>query len=128
MLAIHQNGTRITSRKTAMPAHVRAFNRSTSGLKWGGAAPLLPHTPPPHWPSRSIRSSWVVVVPRGWLFLVPQEVAADQDDAEHQDRHHEEADGDPAAPPELVERDLVGVGREDLGRAARAAAGHHVDD
>ena len=47
MLAIHQNGTRMTRRNRAMPVHVRAFNGSPP-LKWGGAAPLLPHTPPPH--------------------------------------------------------------------------------
>src|SRR5580704_10524901 len=115
MLAIHQNGTRMTSRKRRRPRRVRAFNGSTAS-EWGGAAALLPHTLPPHHSFRSRSASSVLVAPlpgRGLLSVrllaVAEQVAADQDDAEDQDRDHEEADRDPAAPPELAEGDLIGV-------------------
>ena len=59
---------------------------------------------------------------------LPEQVAADQRDQRDQQRHHEDRDRHPAPPPELVERHLVGVGREHLGGGAGAAARHHVDD
>src|SRR5258705_5782656 len=83
--------------------------------------------PPPYPPTTLIIALDPIVIGCGrsgcWLFLVPEQVAADHDDAEDQDRHHEEADRDAAAPAELVEGDLVGVGREDLARAHRTVAG-----
>src|SRR5258706_3400332 len=57
-----------------------------------------------------------------------QQVAAEQRDQRDQQRDHEDRDRDAAPPAELVERDLVGVRREDLGGGAGAASGHHVDD
>ena len=92
MLAIHQNGTRITSRNTHQPDRGQDLARAHLA-----AAPA-------------------------------QEVAADQGDADHEERHQEDRDRHPAPPAELVEGDLVGVGGEHLGGRARPAAGHHVDD
>src|SRR5215467_784966 len=57
-----------------------------------------------------------------------QQIAADQHDADHQERHDEDRDGHAAAPAELPERHLIGVHREYLGGRARPAPRHHVDD
>src|SRR5215510_3159354 len=91
MLAIHQNGTRTSSRKNTRPIQV--------------SARVMTASPP-----------------------VPQEIAADQDDPDHEDRHDEDRDRHAAAPTELVERHLVRVRGEHLGGSAGPAAGHHVDD
>src|SRR5687768_5294804 len=91
MLAIHQNGTRITSKNTTSPTAVRILSARIS--------PLL-----------------------------PEQVPADQGDANHEERHQEDRDRHPAPPAELVEGHFVGVRGEDLRGRARPAAGHHVDD
>src|SRR5436853_7207462 len=91
MLAIHQNGTRTTSRNAIRPAMVKARVHAMS-------------------------------------VALPQEVAADQGDARHEDGYQEDCDGHSASPPELVEGDLVGIRREHLRGRAGPAARHHVDD
>src|SRR5712692_9628726 len=89
ILAIHQNGTRTTSRKAIRPAMVKTRIHPTS-------------------------------------VSLPQEVAADQRDARHEDGYQEDGDGHTASPPELVESHFVGIRREHLRGRAGPAARHHV--
>src|SRR5581483_2905177 len=94
MLAIHQNGTSTTSPNTTSPSR----------------ASRDPARRPRRRPARGALISASVAR--------PQKVAADQDDADHEQRHQEQGDRNPPPPPELVEGDVVGVRREDVGRGA----------
>src|SRR3990172_4746638 len=60
--------------------------------------------------------------------LVPKEVAADEGDADDEERHQEDREGHAAPPPELVEGHLVRVRGEHLRRRARSPSRHDVDD
>src|SRR6266851_3539453 len=70
----------------------------------------------------------VTTLPARISALLPQQIAADEDDPDHEERDQEDGDRHPAAPPKLAEGDLVRVGGEDLCRRAGAAPGHDVDD